>query len=436
MTDSIIIEKIDIPVAKKNYLQTKIDKINRKAKKMGCEPLVLVFDNEHVYTYNVDHYTGAKLAFPRHIDMCTANLIYQIPIIEGYELIARLDIYPTVDGGNEVMVSAVPEKKVPAKYMNKTEIHCDHCGWKRNRNHSILLQHTETGEYKEVGSTCVKDFFGIDPKGFMLMASIKFDELINGIDTDDRYQNEMKNSGGYDIIEVFAVSAAAIAKWGWLSKGKAWELNKEYDASYISTASHVIDNLDRESAYYAKMDDSLKVHIENEDIELAKKVYEYFTNLDPKNNDYLINCCKIIRIGYVPYNHIGITCSMVSAYNREIAKIEKIEADKKSGEVVSEWQGAVGQRLKDITVECTYTRTFQNDFGEQTLYAFKDANGNVYKTFYSGYKWSCEVGDIVMITGTVKKHNEFQGKKETMMNRVVTKDAPSEAFAANEFVIA
>lgn len=440
MTDtSIITETVDIPVAKKSYLETKISKINHKAQKMGCDPLILYFDNEHTYSYNIDPYTGAELAFPRHMDMVTATLVYQIPIIEGYELIAKLDIYPTADGNSEVMVSAVPGKEVPEVYKNKTEIHCDHCGWNRRRNHSVLLRNIEDGTYKEVGSTCVKDFFGIDPKGFMLMAGIKFDALIGAIDEDAKYSAEYRTAGGYNLIEVFAVSAAAIAKWGWLSKGKAWELNNNYNGGYVATAEHVLDNLNRDGAYYNQLDDSLKVSIEQEDIELAKKTLAYFTDLDPNGNDYLNNCCKLIRIGYVPYKHIGIACSMVQAYNREVEKQAKAEAAKAEAETAgmkpSEHQGTLKERLRDIAVTVTYARTFEKEWGETTLYAFKDAFGNIYKTWYSGGNWSCEVGEKLLITGTVKKHGEFNGVKETLLNRVAVKDAPEETFSADEFKV-
>lgn len=442
MADSnIIIEKVDIPIAKKSYLCKKIDKINRKAQKMGCDFLILLFDNEHTFSYSEDPYTGAKLAFPRTMEMCTASLIYQIPIIKGYELVAKLDIYSTVDGGSEVMVSAVPNMEVPDEYKNKTTIQCDHCGYNRKRNHSVLLRNTENGTYKEVGSTCVKDFFGIDPKGFLLMASIKFDALIGAIDNDEKYSAEYRTAGGYDLIEVFAISAAAIAKWGWLSKGKAWELNQQYNGAYVPTAEHVLNNLSKGSAYYNQLDASMKVSIEQEDIELAKKTLEHFSNIDPNGNDYLNNCCKLVNIGYIPYKHIGIACSMVQAYNREVEKQAKVAAQAAEAEAAglqsSEHQGSIGERLRDIAVTVTYARTFEKEWGETTLYAFQDAIGNIYKTWYSGYNWECEKNEKLLITGTVKKHGEFNGIKETLLNRVAVKDVDIiEAFSTEEFKIA
>lgn len=429
--ENIINESIDIPVAKKSYLEKAIAKINRKAVKMGCLPLDLSFDNDHVIDITVNPYTGNRLVNPWKLEMCTAHLDYVIPIIDGYELVAKLDIYPTVDGGSEVIISAVPNYEIPAEWQDAKTIKCDHCGWDRRRNHSILLRHVESGEYKEVGSTCVKDFFGIDPKGFLMMASIKFESIIGDI------SEETWSEGGgvyhHDLMEVLSLSAASIIKWGWLSKGKAWELNNKYeDACYISTASHVCDNLEPVDP---KMEDALKVIVETEDVELAEKTLEYFTNLDPKGNDYLLNCCKIVKIGYVPNKHIGLVASMVSAYQREMVKIEKMEKKAEDGKQ-SEWQGELKQRLKSIKVVCTYKRHLDTDFGESTLYAFKDAAGNVYKTFYSGYSWSVDVDEAVMIDGTVKKHAEFNGTKETMLNRVAVKECPEDVFAADEFAVA
>lgn len=429
--ENIITEIVDIPVIKKSYLEKAIEKLNRKAVKIGCAPMTLTFDNEHVVEQKKNPITGVKMK----LEMVTATLNYIIPIIEGYELIARLDIYPTVNEA-EVMVSAVPEKIIPAKYQNANSIQCDHCGWKRNRNHSILLQHVESGEYKEVGSTCVKDFFGLDPRGFMMMASINFEDIVGSIDDDKVFGDAGGGIWAYETEDVLSFAAASIVKWGWLSKGKAWELNRKYDASYVSTAAHVSENLNP----HPKMKESDMVDVVTEDIELAKKTIEYFTNLDPKHNDYLINCCKLIRIGYVPGKHLGIACSMITAYQRGVAKEEERAAKQAKEDAMpdSEFQGEVKERLKGIQVTVTYKRYFENDFGGNHLYSFIDALGNVYKTFYSGYGWSCEVDEKVVIDGTVKKHNEFNGKKETMLNRVAVKAVPENAdtFTAEEFKVA
>ena len=429
----MITETIEMPTYNVDYLKKAIDKINRKARKMGCDALELTFGDTYIISYDEHPITGHVLVSPLRIEMVSATLTYNIPMIEGYELIAKLDIYPSMNGGEDtVLISAVPDKVVPDEYKNLTAIHCDHCGWKRNRHHAVLLRNTEDGKHIQVGSTCVKDFFGIDPKGFLLMASIKFSEIIGKVKEDHVPANYGRDIWGYDLDHVLAYSAAATVKWGWLSKSKAWELNNRYEnAQYVPTAEHVLDNLNP----WPRMPEELKVDIEEEDLELANKVIEHFKNLDPKDNDYLLQCCKIVEMGYVPHKYIGYACSMVGAYNRDMEKKVKMEKEQEvNGH--SKFQGELKERLKGIRVEVTYKRNFVNDFGENTLYAFRDADGNIYKTFYSGYSWECEVGDVVLLTGTVKKHQEFRGIEETMMNRVVVADAPEELFSNDEFKVA
>lgn len=431
----MITEIIEMPTYNVDYLKKSIDKINRKARKIGCDALELTFGEKYIIEYNEHPITGRMLISPLKVEMVSATLTYNIPMIEGYELIAKLDIYPSVDGGDDVvLVSAVPDKVVPDEYKNLNAIHCDHCGWKRNRHHAVLLRNTEDGTHIQVGSTCVKDFFGIDPKGFLLMASIKFSDIYGKVKDDYVPANYGRDCWGYELRDVIAFSAAATVKWGWLSKSKAWELNNKYDTDqYVSTASHVLDNLNP----WPKMPEAMKVSIEEEDLELADKVIEHFKNLDPKTNDYLINCCNIVAMGHVPYKYVGYACSMVGAYNRDMEKKAKYEkANEESGAAQSKFQGELKERLKGIRVEVTYKRHFENDFGSNTLYAFKDALGNIYKTFYSGYNWECEVGETVLIDGTVKKHQEFRGVEETMLNRVVVKEAPAELFSNDEFKVA
>ena len=114
--DTMITESIEMPIYKKSYLKSKIDKINRKCAKIGCEPLKLTFGETFTLEYKEHPVTGAILLNPIVMEMVHATLEYEIPIIEGYELVAKLDIFPSLDGNREVLISAVPDKEVPDEY--------------------------------------------------------------------------------------------------------------------------------------------------------------------------------------------------------------------------------------------------------------------------------------------------------------------------------
>ncbi len=71
----MITETIEMPTYKKSYLIKMIAKINKKALKMGCEALELVFGKTYVIEYNEHPITGAFLMFPLKVEMVTATLI-------------------------------------------------------------------------------------------------------------------------------------------------------------------------------------------------------------------------------------------------------------------------------------------------------------------------------------------------------------------------
>jgi len=416
-------QTVTIRKANVDELKANIAKLNKKAVKLGCEIMVLTFDNPTTKTFDHHPVTGALLTTPLVMEYIDATLEYNIPVIEGYELIATLDIFPG-ENDNQVLISAVPDKVVPASHNNKNEIHCDHCGWKRNRHHSVLLQHTETGEYKEVGSTCVKDFFGHDPRGFLMMAEMDFRQVAYFKDEDSA--NMDRNIWAYGLKEVLSVTSAVMNKFGWLSKGKAYEFGGH------ATAYRVIDNLEPDQNMLKFHKDEL-VTVEQEDINIAVDTIKYFETLEANDNDYLLNCIKIASLGYVPYKYMGFACSMINSYKREMYK--KDEAEKAAKLPASEFVGEIGQRLIDIQVNVIFTKDIESQWGLSTLYIFQDADGNVYKTFYSGSKWEYDKGDQILITGTVKKHDTYQDKKSTILNRVIAKDAPKEMFKAEEFTV-
>ena len=401
------IEKKIIPTYNMENLKKAIAKLNRKAVKLGCEEMKLTFAETAPFVSIVHPITGHKLVNPIIIEQVEATLEYEIPTLDGWELIAKLDIY-TSETGTVVLVSAVPEKEVPEFYKNLDSINCDHCGWNRYRNHSILIRHMETGEYKQVGSTCVKDFFaGNDPKGFMFIASIKFDTIVHGL-KEDGFSSCGYNYTGYDLMETLIVTAAAIKKWGWLSKGKS------YHYSQPSTADHVLDNLNP----HPKMAEYNKCFASDDDKVTAEATLEFWKNVNPENNDYLLNCTKLVKMGYVPSKFMGFACSMVSTYLREMEKTA-VKADMPESNHV----GQIGDRLKRVQVKVLYTKNIESEWGVSTLYGFQDSLGNIYKTFYSGSNWSANKDDVLFIDGTIKKHDEFNGSKQTMLNRVAASAA-------------
>lgn len=81
--------------------------------------------------------------------------------------------------------------------------------------------------------------------------------------------------------------------------------------------------------------------------------------------------------------------------------------------------GELKERLRGIAATVTFVREFGDEddlYGTRTLVKFRDAEGNVFE-WWSSQAWDEPIGTEVLITGTVKKHGEYNGVKSTTLSR-------------------
>ena len=133
----------------------------------------------------------------------------------------------------------------------------------------------------------------------------------------------------------------------------------------------------------------------------------------------------------VNYGMVGIPFDQVCEWNpvakkifikdgaKEIADAAKNEAAPKSN---SEFIGDIKQRLRDMEVVYTNCRTIESYYGVSLVYTFK-LSDNVLTWFCSGkgIDPDIEIGETVLLTGTVKDHKEYNGVKQTYLNRCIVK---------------
>lgn len=86
---------------------------------------------------------------------------------------------------------------------------------------------------------------------------------------------------------------------------------------------------------------------------------------------------------------------------------------------LSEYIGDIKERIRDIEVVLTNIRQFDGYYGMCTIYTF-DFNNNVLVWITSSEK-DFSIGEKLILTGTVKKHNEYKGVKQTELSRCILK---------------
>ena len=85
-------------------------------------------------------------------------------------------------------------------------------------------------------------------------------------------------------------------------------------------------------------------------------------------------------------------------------------------ESTSEWLFEEKERFYDYTVVLKSVRGMETRFGWTQLVKFEDANGNILQ-WWTAVEIKAEVGDQVLLTGTVKAHDEYKGVKSTTVTR-------------------
>ena len=102
---------------------------------------------------------------------------------------------------------------------------------------------------------------------------------------------------------------------------------------------------------------------------------------------------------------------------KEIADAAKAKLEPESN---SEYIGEIKERLRDMQATLTAIRQFDGYYGTSTMYIFnKDEDVLVWTT--SSCKYDLEIGDHVLLTGTVKDHKPYKNIKQTILSRCIIK---------------
>ena len=104
---------------------------------------------------------------------------------------------------------------------------------------------------------------------------------------------------------------------------------------------------------------------------------------------------------------------------KEVAAAARISAMPESK---SEWVGEVKERLRGLEVVLTGARACSTYYGESTLYTFDYGDNKMIWFTSSCPKVDMVVGNSYLLTGTVKKHDEREGVKQTQLSRCLLKE--------------
>ena len=361
------------------------------------------------------------------IDLVTFRIRSEPVRFDGWRFVAVLEAVQVLDGddptvltGNlypasqhgsgyrwETTVRRLPDAVLPVgKYTKDTDASvCDHCGKRRNRAQTFVVQHTD-GRTMQVGRSCLRDFTG------GTSAQRIYDLLRDLFDTSDKwsydpYENYDGNGSGntsriYDVYNFVLASHITARKNGLVTRKQA----KEWNHSKVATADQV------QQLFIDKPATELRSVINSatdDDKAFVVAAMNWAFNLDDKT-EFNTSLRQAVRMGSANPKTSGILAYLPAAYNRHIGTIVE-----RQSKVPTEFQGFIGEKInRNLTV--TFQRYFDTQFGSSQLVIMEDDNGNKYKWWTSGRE--LKVGYRADTKATVKAHDVDRGDNVTVLTRV------------------
>jgi len=212
--------------------------------------------------------------------------------------------------------------------------------------------------------------------------------------------------------------AACIREHGWVSKQKALESQEAFDVDDPKSRMLTATAWDAYSELIRKPSDRYYNHLPRieEDFEDATKAIEWAKQIISNGNEYLRSLNIIAKDGYFnERREQGFAASMMAAYFRETkwAEAKKNRKDRKN-----EFLGQVGQKL-EVEVTVKFLKELPNNYsryGCTHLHSMETDEGHSIVWFCTGTP--LDKDQKVKIRGTVKRHSEYNGRKQTMLTRV------------------
>jgi hypothetical protein len=367
----------------------KIEKINRRAQRRGLSGLLTVESEQTTVKRTV---AGIEIEEVRYETSITG----EAPKHNGWVFLATLEFLET-----GVIVRAVPgaplcdrDQLVPNK--------CDHCNTYRRRNETYVVRNEETGIQMQVGSTCLKDFLGWSGTVAFL--------------TEEDCEREISgflNYGTPDFTteSILAVAWACVTEFGYVRSGD--------EGATRSTVWEVM--CAKETKHNRALKDRISVRAA-EAIPMAQKLRAFILS-DEFNgeSDYVINLKTYCAAELNASRSFGFLASVPQAYAKHLERT--LIRERQNADRVNEFIGEIKKRqtFKVKIRAIKYVPDYYSG-GSKPLYTLITDTGHTLKWFASsdallGDDVTPEDEDFFSLTGTVVKHEEYNGYKSTCVNR-------------------
>lgn len=377
-------------------LQQKIDRLGRKAAKLGCKAPVLTVHSDQFEDREVGENDPPLL-----VRFVKVEVHGEAPKYAGWQIAARL-----VHENGAVIIRSAPGIELPERFRTIGKV-CEHCNTQRHRTDTYVVKHDD-GTFKSVGSNCIADFLGHkDPGAIAAQAELvlSYSSLAGEFESGDFGFASGASFFRLDSLLPFVRSYARL--FGWVSAKKAQEEGKQSSAGDIQLLLGCFKLSEREKQVLR----DVRAGITDEDREWCQKAIVWAASREAAT-DFDHNLRAIANSGECSRRTFAFACSIVGAYRRHIEG----EIVRENNRKASEHFGVVGDKI-EATLFVVSVKTVDGFYGPSTIYRLIDAEGRTFIWFTGSGEGKLAEQAWVRVKATIKKHDEFRGLRQTVITR-------------------
>lgn len=379
----------EIPEYNMEDLEKKVSHISKKCQKYGGEPVS--YKKGKPYYKRVEHDGNAFTikVFPVEVEGSAK--------VDNWEFIGTLEHH---SNGN-IIKRYNADIEIPERF-RFSENMCEHCHTNRYRTSLYIIRNTISGEFKQIGKSCLKLFTG-GLSAEYVAAMMEFMDWLE--DDGSGYEGlSLYNRNYCEIEEILCVAQAVIAKYGYTKADQ-----EPSTKSIVSTIVRFdIGRAERE--FKMEMPEESSIYTESA-LQTVKGMIDYYLSLDD-DSEFIHNIKVLLSEGYCNVKNFGLLVYLPFGYQKAIEKEDR-EHKWSEGNALYSYFGEVGKRYKDINVTLSVLTGYDTKYGYTYIYKMEDSENHLF-TWKTGNGF--EPGAYV-VTMSIKDHKEYRGQKQTEVTR-------------------
>lgn len=303
------------------------------------------------------------------------------------------------------------ELALPSRFRTAKSF-CEHCNTMRSRNKTVVIYNTQTKQFKQVGTTCLREYTGgIDAEAIAAFEeAIKSPEEFLGVSGSSKFFIETK--------DYLSAVVATMSLYGFMSKKKAAEINEEvrYNNNIkrveatCTKAVHLMTNNEKPNEMSNKWHNIYK----SKDTEaFVEDALEWIKSYN-EPNDFMENLRVICSGSHIKVSDVGFAACLMDLYKRHL-EYEKTRKQKAQENEMYRYYGEVGEKVT-LNGKLACVTSYSTQFGVMFIYKMI-YNSAIFVWKTSKYLGIDDSGAEVNLVGTIKEHSEFRGVKQNMLVR-------------------